>query len=192
MLIMLFLLFGDYFHALLFQIWLFFVLVSDFFTHQCPQALNPTVKDIRTHCFCFAIQTDSGWAPLLIESLLVMGGSVCRTQQVRKKKKRNLRDASCLSQGENCVGSRNSHNHPPSWPLCMYLWGAHMKPRRLIQMILCRLRLFYESLFFFRGLFVCLARQLEFKTLAQHLSWFLGAFWNNTRKEQHGPNYNNL
>lgn len=28
----------------------------------------------------------------------------------KKKKKRNLRDASCLSQGENCVGSRNLHN----------------------------------------------------------------------------------
>lgn len=92
-----------------------FVLIPNFSTHQSPQALNPTVEDIRTHWFCFAIQTDSGWAPLLIESLLVMGGSVSRAQQVRKKKKnkkskRNLRDASCLSQGENCVGSHNSHN----------------------------------------------------------------------------------
>lgn len=39
--------------------------------------------------------------------------------------------------------------HPPPWPLCMYLWGAHMKERRLIQMILCRLLLSCEHLFFF-------------------------------------------
>lgn len=63
--------------------------------------------------------------------------------------------------------------HPPSWPLCMYLWGAYMKQRRLIQMILLRLLLFYERLFFFRGLLGCwtTVRIQEFGSVLVLVSW---------------------
>lgn len=150
-----------------------FVLIPNFSTHQRPHTPNPTVEDIRTHWFCFAIQTVSGWAPLLIESLLVMGGSVCRAQQERKKKKGTWETLLVYLKVKIVLALAIRTTHPPSWPLCMYLWGAHMKQRQLIHMILCRLLLFYERLFM---------------SLAQRLSWFLGAFWNNTSKEQHGPN----
>lgn len=64
----------------------------------------------------------------------------------KKKQRRRLRDASCLSQGENCVGSRNSHN---TSSVLASLWvplrGTY-EAERLIQMILCRLLLSYEHL----------------------------------------------
>lgn len=74
----------------------------------------------------------------------------------KKKKKEPERRFLFISRWKLCWLSQFAQHivllMRPSWPLCMYLWGAHMKQRRLIQMILLRLLLFYERLFFFRGL----------------------------------------
>lgn len=72
--------------------------------------------------------------------------STAGTEKKKKKQRRRLRDSSCLSQGENCVGSRNSHN---TSSVLASLWvplrGTY-EAERLIQMILCRLLLSYEHL----------------------------------------------
>lgn len=149
-----------------------FVLIPNFSTHQRPHTPNPTVEDIRTHWFCFAIQTVSGWAPLLIESLLVMGGSVCRAQQERKKKKEPERRFLFISRWKLCWLSQYAqHIHPPGLFVCTsegHIWSSG------------NWFTWYSAVF-------CFSMSV-FLWVAQRLSWFLGAFWNNTSKEQHGPN----
>lgn len=51
-------------------------------THLRPQTSNPITNCfIRTHWICCFIYTDREWTPLSLEFLLVLDGTVCRTQR---------------------------------------------------------------------------------------------------------------
>lgn len=176
----------SFFHFFLLQASVLFVLLNPTLSpHLRPQTSNPiTHCFVRTHWIWFFIYTDSGWTPLSVEFLLVLDGTVRRAQQ------EGSRPRWCLlfiSRWELFLFSQFSQHISL---LGLQLRGAHMKRRRVIQMILClslvSLRV-YIFLFFiflsvkkwkaFQGLICPIVHLLLTKVysllLAQHLPWIL-------------------
>ena len=101
----------SFFLWFLFQVSVLFVLlIPTFYPHLRPRTSNPiTHYFVRTHWIRIFIYTDSGWTPRWLNPSL----SWIELFAERSGKGADLTDVSCLSQGENCFCSHNSHNTAP-------------------------------------------------------------------------------